>query len=162
VLTLAALAAACVAQPVQVGPLGQQESTSHLCVPIRGSAPVISADTVLDNHGKSRVTVESVKLIRPKGLTLKEAFLLPIANKTLPGTTSTAELSATWVDRIAAKGASVDAGQTRTLALLLDRGAKGSFDDIEVTYTASGHKYVLRQSFSLRLLAAEPCATGSS
>lgn len=140
-----------------VGPLGESEGHAHSCVPLPGSAPVVSGDEALENHGMTEVTVYSVRLVEPRGLTLRQALLLPIVNTTLIGTTSTPEKTQTWSQRVPAEGATVGAGESRDLALLLDRTAKGSFADIEVTYEAHHKRYVRRLAYSLEVLAGGPC-----
>jgi hypothetical protein len=157
VAVAAAALTACTSQPASAGPLDRPAGVSHLCVPLRGTAPVVVGDEALENHARARATIQAVRLVGPEGLTLTEAFLLPVANKTLLGTTTRPEGSPVWTQRVKAQGAVVDARDSRNLALVVSRSGRGSFRDVEVTYTADGHRYVLSLAFSFEVLSAGAC-----
>lgn len=114
-------------------------------------------DEVLENHEQTPVSIKSVRLIEPRGLTLRQAYLLPIANTTLIGTTSTPERRATWAEAIPVEGAVLKGREIRNLALLLDRQQQASFKDIEVTYRAGGDSYSTRLAYSLDVRSSTPC-----
>ena len=139
------------------GALGGETGLVTVCTPVAGSGPVVAADEVLRNDSTQPVTLDEVRLVEPDGLTLLDAFLLPVLDRTLLGTTALPPGSHAWAQRRQGVGAVLAPGET-WLALALDRGEpRASFTDVEVACTTGGDSSTHRLRYALTVVAAPTC-----
>lgn len=145
------LAVGCLTACAQgAAPLAGDESLMALCTPVPGTAPVVSADEILRNETDDAVTVDAVRLVGAQGVTLRDAHIVPIEDRTLLGTTPMPPASSVWQERRQAVGATLAPGETWNLALTLDRSAQPSrFTDVEVDVTAGGDDSTVRLGYAL-------------
>lgn len=140
------------------GALGGGGGAVTTCVPVAGTGPVVAADEALRNESTRAVTVDAVRLVDPEGLTLLDASLLPVRDRTLIGTSALPPASPVWAERRDAVGAVLAPGETWNLALTLERdGGRGRLADVEVAYTVGGSSSTHRLGYALTVLAAPPC-----
>ena len=139
---------------------GDDPGAVRQCTPIAGSSPVVFAGETLENESTRPLTLDEVRLVEPDGLTLVDASLLPIENRTLVGTVALPPSSPAWPERREAVGAELAPGETWNLALTLDRDQEpASFSDIEVAYTVGGDSSTHRLRYALTVVAAPTCPT---
>jgi hypothetical protein len=159
-LATVALLAACSSGPP---PLVSEGFSGHECGPSALGKPLTDGSFILANTGTSPVTVTSVKLPSPRGVTMTPAWLMPqykpphgslsYVGDGLPYPPTSWP---TWPDRQAIPGAVIKPHQalnllfgiTRTAARLVRAGAP------VITYTAGGNTYTLQAHWAFILLAS--------
>jgi hypothetical protein len=158
-LATAALLAACSSGPP---PLVSEGFSGHECGPSALGKPVTDGSFILANTGTSPVTVTSVRLPSPHGVTMTPAWLMP-QYKPPHGSLSYVgdgfpyppATWPTWPDRQAIPGAVIKSHQelnlffgiTRTADRRVQAGAP------VITYTADGNTYTLQTHWAYILLA---------
>lgn len=149
--------------PGQPSALGGETGQMTLCTPVAGSGPVVAADEFLRNESTRSLTLDDVRLVDPRGLTLVGVSLVPVQDQTLLGTSAFPPRSPVWAARREGIGAELAPGETSNLALTLDRdGARGSFADVEVAFTADGHSSTYRLRYALTVVAAPACGSADA
>ncbi len=157
-----ALLAGCSSGP---GPLGDGGTAGQQCVPAPRRNVLTMGIYVLENSGKTPVTVQSVTLTGVHGLAMTKAWVIPL--RRLPR-----EIEAvgagypyppvtwpTWKYRQAVPGAVVPAGKWLNLVFGLTRTtAKGGRSNgPTVSYTAGGNSYSMREQTALALASGKSC-----
>ena len=162
IIALGALCAASVLLPGCSGlggppPLGDGGNAGSNCVPARQEGtPVTNGLFELVNHGTAPVTVRSVSLSNAHGMTMTEAFLVPVnPNVEGPGF-GFAYPPVTypyWADRVPASGATIRPGQDLLLVFGVARttSARAYSDGPMVVYTSGSSTFTLREKLSLAL-----------
>lgn len=156
-----AVVAACTASCGDAAaPLGDDASLVSLCTTVAGTSPVVAGDEFLRNEGTVPLTVDDVRLVGAAGLVLRDAFLLPVEDRTLLGTSALPPTSPVWQQRREAVGAQLAPGETWNLALALERdGEPARFTDVEVAVTADGDTSTARLGYALTVTSTTPCRT---
>jgi hypothetical protein len=154
----AALLSACSTGP---GPLGDGGSPGQQCSPARQGQTITMGIYHLENSSSSPVTVQSVSLGSPDGLTMTKSWLVPIEHVggTLdlvgagwpypPGFSQPVRWA--WALRKPAVGAVIRAHQDLNLVFGLRRttAKSGRSDGAVIGYTAGGSTYTLAENVSL-------------
>lgn len=142
-----------------VGALGRDKTRIEQCTPVQGDSAVVFGDGVLRNEGGRSLRIDAVRLVQPDGLTIRDAFLLPIRNRTILGTGSFPPGSPVWQDRRKATGANVAPGEQWNLALTLERdGHPTKFADVEVAYTVGADSAAHRLGYALTVTDRPDCS----
>lgn len=162
-LATATLLAACSAGP---GPLSSGGDWGSVCTPGTFGHPVTDGMSLLYNTGTTPVTVTSVKLGAPRGVTMTKAWLMPFykpphgalsyvgAGEPYPPT-SWHE----WPNRQPIPGAVIKPGQGLNLFFGLTRTTAGSgrIDGRVITYTANRTSYTLQEHFGFQITGWPSC-----
>jgi hypothetical protein len=148
------------------GPLGSGGVAGTQCNPSAVGVPVTEGIYVLANTGTSPLTVSSVRLPSPQGLTMTRAWLVPVDQTAGGGgiligagypypPTSTAE----WSRRVAIPGAVIKPHDGLNLVFGLTRTTArwGRTDGPIVTYTAGDTTYTLQEQTGFVITAAASC-----
>jgi hypothetical protein len=157
-LATAAPLSACSTGP---GPLGDGGTHGQQCVPAQQGQTITMGIYDLKNSGSSPVTVQSVSLGSPHGLTMTKSWLVPIEH--VGGTLELAgagwpyppdfsrPVHWAWVLRKPAVGAVIRARQDLNLVFGLTRttARAGRSDGPVIVYTADGNTYTLAENVSL-------------
>jgi hypothetical protein len=137
--------------------MGTDAGHVEQCTPVEGDGPVVFADDVVGNVSGRPLRIDAIRLVQADGLTIRDAFLLPIRNRTIMGTRPFPPSAPVWQDRREAIGANVAPGEEWNLALTLDRDAQPTkFTDIEVAYTVGDDASTQRLGFALTIVTADP------
>lgn len=150
----AATAAACTARPIDGGPIAFGGVKGINCVPTAPSLDYTYGFEAIQNPTGADAKITDVSLVHPQGLTLKAAYVAPIANRTLIGNQvgwppPLGGQGQAWADKRPAAGATVPPGQDGTRNLLLHVTAHAPtarFDGIALTYQTGGKTYIRRTS----------------
>jgi hypothetical protein len=139
-------------------PLGDGGIPGVQCVTARESQPTTNGLYDMENSGTSPVTVQSISLGSPHGLTMTRAWLVPILftksggftliGVGLPYPPTTSE---EWSERQPAKGAVIGPGQDLNLVFGLIRTTTkdGTSAGPVIVYTANGNSYTLQEQTDL-------------
>ena len=137
--------------------MGSDTGRVEQCTPLEGDYPVVFGNETVGNVGDRPLRIDAVRLVRAEGLTMRDAFLLPIRDRTIMGTLPFPPAVPVWQDRRKAVGSEVAPGQEWNLALTLVRdGQPASFADVEVAYTVGGDLSAQRLGYSLTIPRADP------
>lgn len=137
---------------------GDDPGVVRQCTPVVGGSPVVFADETLRNESTHPLTLDEVRLVEPDGLTLVDASLLPIENRTVLGTVALPPSGSAWPERRPAIGAELMPGEPWNLALTLDRDeAPASFSDVEIAYSVDGDSSTHRLGYALTVVAEPNC-----
>jgi hypothetical protein len=157
-LATAALLSACSTGP---GPLGNGGDHGQQCVLGRQGQTITMGIYDLENSGSSPVTVQSVSLGSPQGLTMTKSWLVPIEH--VGGTIDlvgagwpyppafSQPVRWAWSLRKPAVEAVIRARQDLNLVFGLTRttARAGRSDGPVIVYTADGNTYTLAENISL-------------
>jgi hypothetical protein len=157
---MAALLAACSSGPP---PLVSESFSGHECAPSALGKPLTDGSFILNNTGNSLVTVTSVKLPSPHGVTMTQAWLMPQYKPPHGSLSSVGDgfpypptRWPTWPNRQAIPGAVIKPHQALNLFFGLTRTADRRVEAGApvITYTAGGNTYTLQTQWAWVLLAA--------
>ena len=133
------------------GPLAFGGAVGELCLPATAAGQyTFGFDTVANRSPRSDLRIDRVGLVESRGITLREAYVMDIANTTLIGTDtrwppSAATGSPVWETRVAAQGAVLPPGGKPPKNLVLHLQADGAtrgFQAVSIRYTVDGKRYV--------------------
>jgi len=158
--TAALLTAGC-SSSSGTGPLGGSGGQAIECFPAPRDHTVTQGFYVLQNGGKTDVTVRSVRLVKPRGIVMAtKAWVVPpwyskgSQNALGVGYPYPPVTWPTWKDRRPAVGAVVKPNETLNLVFGVARTAtKGTSAAPVVTYTAGGNTYTWQQGTTFVMVA---------
>lgn len=163
VAALATLPAACAGGPAsEGGPLARDEARGTLCVPVDPESAMTMGQDILVNSGESDLTITDVALEEAEGVSLVEAFVTPLDERTTVGVMSgfppeglPDESQRAWARREPAEQATVPARATRGLVagLRLD-GSRGSAKAFIIEYRVGDREYRYRTPNEMILRAS--------
>lgn len=143
--------------------MGSDTGRGEQCTPVGGDLPVVFGDEVVGNVSSRPLRIDAVRLVRAEGLTIRDAFLLSIRDRTLLGTRPLPPAVPVWQDRREAVGARIAPGEEWNLALVLVRdGQPAGFADVEVAYTVGGDSSVQRLGYSPTVRKGDPGAPSAT
>ena len=138
------------------GPLVLGGDPSETCVPATIRGQMVIGDFV-GAPSQQDIRIDEVTLVEPEGITLNDAYLLPMAPGAVLGSSAYPPETSSWAEREEADGAVIPAGEQRNILLVLERTgeADGTAETIRVEYTAGSQKFTKSGTQSFEV--AEAC-----
>ena len=138
------------------GPLGPGGTSGRLCLPSIDGTATVAIDALTASEP---VSIEAVRLQNAADLAIIDASVVVVPRTTLIGAHDAYppnEIHAdapSWSDRVPARGATLQPGETWNLILGVKvEGKRGTADAVEVQYTNDGnaHRYLATTELDLR------------
>lgn len=138
------------------GPLVLGGDPTAGCMPAAVHDQIVIGDFV-GAPAQQDIRIDEVTLVEPEGLTLNDAYLLPMVEGELLGAWTFPPETSTWGDREEADGAVIPAGERRNILLVMERTgeADGTAETIQVEYTAGSQQFTKSGTQSFEV--AEAC-----
>ena len=162
------------------GPLVGAEGATRVCVPSDPSVAVTFGSTLLYNNGSQRLTIDGMRLLDARNVTLVGGYLVPVEGTNLlgdgapfpPSRPYVAIAGLAWDRRTTLAGASLSPGgefakagsaapMNLVIGLVSRTPAGGAAKGVQLSYHVGGQKYLATSTMGMAIrLRPDTCSDG--